>query len=182
MKRTILILSVLTLLYSCSNEDNKTLPKEELLSKSIKYLDATLNTDESKGVFSFNSIDTVNVISSVDIEVIKRQPLMNEYKYHKEYYEKFSDIDKQFDSEEGTKTKFHKEKANEIIDSLQRWQLRTEKMDSTDTVGYEVKIAAEGIDTKSGGKIKDLSFPVYFDSEYDVHLQWNELMYGKLKN
>ena len=182
MKRTIVILSTIVFLFSCSNENEKTLPKEELLSKSIKYLDATLNTDESKGVFSFSDIDTVNAMSSVDIEVIKRRPLMKEYEFHKEYYEKFGDIDKQFDSDEGDQTKFHREKAQEIIDSLHRWQLRAAKMDSSDTVGYEVRISGEGVDTKTGAKMKDLSFPVYFDSEYDVNLQWNELLYGKMKN
>jgi len=182
MKRTILTLSAIILLFSCNNstKDNS-IPKDEILSKSIKYLDSKVNTEKEKGVFTFHGIDTITAISSVGIEYLKTNPLMKEYKYHMKYFKEFGDIDDQFGSDEGDQTRHHREKAQVLRDSLIRWNDRIAKLDSTDTIGYQVNISAEGVDAESGAKIKDLSFPVYFDKEYDVSLKWNEYNYGKLK-
>jgi len=182
MKRNILTLIVITLLLSCNNstKDNS-ISKDELFSKSKKYLDSKLNIEEGKGVFTFHGIDTITVVSSVGIEYLKTGLVMKEYEYHMKYFKEFGDIDNQFGSEEGNQTRHHREKAQLLRDSLIRWNKRISKLDSTDTIGYQVSISAEAIDSESGAKIKDLSLPVLFDKEYDVSMKLNELTYGKIK-
>lgn len=182
MKKVILTLFTVSLLLSCNNtnEDNKP-STYELFKKSTKFLESKVNDDPEKGAVTFIEIDTVNAISSKEIETIKKIPLMNELKHHMKYYEKFKDIDDQFDSEEGSQTSHHRENIIELRDSLQSWNSRIAQLDSTDTIGYEVKILAEAVDAESGAKMKDITLPVYFDDEYDVSLRWNELMYGNNK-
>ena len=175
MKYTIILLLFLT---ACASNESASIDKDAIFNNSVKYLNSKLNNKPEEGVIEFIALDTITPLTAKKMEGIRMKPLIDEINFNMKAWEDFQEIDQQFGSSEGTQTKFYREKTIELGDSLERWSARKSKLDSINHVGYQAIIIAEGTDTKSGAKMKDLQLGVYLDKDYDVDLMLNNLIYG----
>jgi hypothetical protein len=163
---------------SCGN-NNGGPSKSDLFAKATKYLDAKMNKDSEDMEVKFLELDTIKPLSTRDIQRVKMQPLNNEYKKEAKLYRKYDEIDKSVGRKSGKLTVIQGKKVISLIDSIDRWNARNEKLNESDTVGYLTMIKVEAENKKSGAKEKGFSVGVCFDSDYDVDAGLNKYVYGK---
>lgn len=180
MKNFIFFLTTYSLLFSCS-------PSPEKIQEDInkKYLDQAqtyiqskidkANKDEDVTIDSFSNleIDSTIILSSQMVERIKMQPLWKKYNLEKEYFDELLEIDKRFGTAPDKMTIASRDKCQEIIDSLQRWENRANSLSQKDTIGFAVQFEYD-LKQSDGVSLKNRQYIIYFDKNHDINGDWND--------
>lgn len=171
---------LLLIFSSCSSVEDQpqtSSPNTDYHSMASKFLNSKLEdgvTIDGKSVGSFENLkmDSVLNFSSQDLEYIKMDPLIKEYRTQIEYAQKLKAIDEAAGHGPDQTTIQAILKVQEIGKKVDEWESRAAQITDDDTLGYEVLFRVDLV-FSDGTKSKSQRVVIRFDKAGSIISEWN---------